>query len=176
MAEKEIFDCERMVMRAQYLMSLKAASSNAGTMSDMEREDYRRQIAELLQGMTTLLEVNKKMGKDLAEARASLEKANKRIDILNSELSYLKGKQAASNRHRYGDRNEKGKGASAQSRGGVLRMRMRMTISSVRERLQSRKRKRKNPHLMYQNPPWRRLSVTVAIVPLITTPCMPMFA
>lgn len=117
MAEKEIYDCERMVMRAQYLMSLKAASSNAGTMSDMEREDYRRQIAELLQGMTTLLEVNKKMGKDLAEARASLEKANKRIDILNSEVSYLKGKQAASNRHRYGDRNEKGKGASAQSKG-----------------------------------------------------------
>ena len=83
----------------------------------MEREDYRRQIAELLQGMTTLLEVNKKMGKDLAEAKASLEKANKRIDILNSEVSYLKGKQAASNRHRYGDRNEKGKGASAQSKG-----------------------------------------------------------
>ena len=27
MAEKEIYDCERMVMRAQYLMSLKAASS-----------------------------------------------------------------------------------------------------------------------------------------------------
>ena len=106
-----------MVMRAQYLMSLKAASSNAGTMSDMEREDYRRQIAELLQGMTTLLEVNKQMGKDLAEAKASLEKANKRIDILNSEVSYLKGKQAASNRHRYGDRNEKGKGASAQSKG-----------------------------------------------------------
>ena len=83
----------------------------------MEREDYRRQIAELLQGMTTLLEVNKKMGKDLAEAKASLEQANKRIDILNSEVSYLKGKQAASNRHRYGDRNEKGKGASAQSKG-----------------------------------------------------------
>ena len=62
------------------------------TMSDMEREDYRKQIAELLQGMTTLLEVNKKMGKDLAEAKASLEKANKRIDILNSEVSYLKGK------------------------------------------------------------------------------------
>lgn len=117
MAEKEIYDYERMVMRAQYLMSLKEYSSNTGTMSDMEREDYKRQIAELLQGMTTLLEVNKKMGKELSEAKASLEKANKRIDILNSEVNYLKGKQAASNRHRYGDRNEKGKGASAQSKG-----------------------------------------------------------
>ena len=117
MAEKEIYDYERMVMRAQYLMSLKEDSSSTGAMSDMEREDYKRQIAELLQGMTTLLEVNKKMGSDLAEAKASLEKANKQIDILNSEVNYLKGKQAASNRHRYGDRNEKGKGASAQSKG-----------------------------------------------------------
>ena len=117
MAEKEIYDYERMVMRAQYLMSLKEDSSNTGSMSDMEREDYKRQIAELLQGMTTLLEVNKKMGSDLAEAKASLEKANKQIDILHSEVNYLKGQQAASNRHRYGDRIEKGKGASAQSKG-----------------------------------------------------------
>ena len=77
-------------------------------MSDMEREDYRRQIAELLQGMTTLLEANKKMGKDLYEAKSNLEKANKRIDVLNSEVNYLRGKQSASNRHHYGDRNEKG--------------------------------------------------------------------
>lgn len=83
----------------------------------MEREDYKRQIAELLQGMTTLLEVNKKMGKDLAEAKANLEKANKRIDVLHSEVNYLKGKQAACNRHHYGDRNEKGKGSSTQSKG-----------------------------------------------------------
>lgn len=83
----------------------------------MEREDYKRQIAELLQGMTALLEANKKMGADLAEAKASLEKANKRIGILNSEVDYLKGKQAAGNRHRYGGRNEKGKGASVQSKG-----------------------------------------------------------
>ena len=32
-------------------------------------------------------------------------------------MNYLKGQQAASNRHRYGDRIEKGKGASAQSKG-----------------------------------------------------------
>lgn len=77
MAEKEVFDYERMVMRAQYLMGLEEGPSNTGTMSDMEREDYKRQIAELLQGMTALLEANKKMGADLAEAKASLEKANK---------------------------------------------------------------------------------------------------
>ena len=83
----------------------------------MEREDYKRQIAELLQGMTTLLEANKKMGSDLAEAKANLEKANKRIDVLHSEVNYLKDKQAASNRHHYGGRIEKGKGSSAQSKG-----------------------------------------------------------
>ncbi|MGM9759924.1 MAG: hypothetical protein ACI30I_07395 [Parabacteroides sp.] len=48
--------------------------------------------------MTALLEVNKKMGKDLAEAKACLEKANKRIDVLNSEVNYLKGKQVAEGR------------------------------------------------------------------------------
>ena len=85
-------------------------------MSDMEREDYRRQIAELLQGMTALLEANKRMGKDLSESKALLEKAQKRIDILKSEVDYLRGKRSASDRHRFGDRNEKGKGASAQSK------------------------------------------------------------
>ena len=61
----------------------------------MEREDYRKQIAELLQGMTALLEANKRMGKDLSESKALLEKAQKRIDVLNSEVNYLKGQQAA---------------------------------------------------------------------------------
>ena len=83
----------------------------------MEREDYRRQIAELLQGMTALLEANKRMGKDLSESKALLEKAQKRIDILKSEVDYLRGKQSASDRHRFGGRNEKRKGVSVKSKG-----------------------------------------------------------
>ena len=107
MAEKERYDTERMIMRAQYAMSLIEDSWRGGNLSDMEREDFRRQISELLQGMTTLLDSNTRLGqeladarKDLSAARDDLSKANKKIGVLESEIKYLKGKQNASNRHR----------------------------------------------------------------------------
>ena len=72
----------------------------------MEREDFKRQIAELLQGMTTLLDSNTRLGQELADAKKDLDaarddlsKANKKIGVLESEIKYLKGKQNASNRH-----------------------------------------------------------------------------
>lgn len=117
MAEKELYDIERMVMRAQYAISLLEDSSHETHMPDMEREDFKRQIAELLQGMTTLLDSNKRMGQELENARNDLSKANKKIDVLKSEINYLKGKQNASNRHRYGDRNEKDIKGSTKSKG-----------------------------------------------------------
>ena len=114
MAEKERYDTERMIMRAQYAMSLIEDSWRGGNLSDMEREDFRRQISELLQGMTTLLDSNTRLGqeladarKDLSAARDDLSKANKKIGVLESEIKYLKGKQNASNRHRYGDKGDK---------------------------------------------------------------------
>ena len=61
--------------------------------------------------MTTLLDSNTRLGqeladarKDLSAARDDLSKANKKIGVLESEIKYLKGKQNASNRHRYGDK------------------------------------------------------------------------
>ena len=106
MAEKELYDSESMIMRAQYAMRLIEDSWREGNLSDMEREDFKRQISELLQGMTALLDSNTKLGQELSEAREDLTKArndlssaqddllkaNKKIDILQSEIKYLKGK------------------------------------------------------------------------------------
>ena len=124
MAEKERYDTERMIMRAQYAMSLIEDSWRGGNLSDMEREDFRRQISELLQGMTTLLDSNTRLGQELSDARKDLDaarddlsKAKKRIGVLESEIKYLKGKQNASNRHRYGDNGEKNINGTSKSKG-----------------------------------------------------------
>lgn len=131
MAEKELYDSESMIMRAQYAMSLIEDSWREGNLSDMEREDFKRQISELLQGMTALLDSNTKLGQELSEAREDLTKArndlssaqddllkaNKKIDILQSEIKYLKGKQNASNRHRFGDKGEKNTNGTSKSKG-----------------------------------------------------------
>ena len=120
-------------MRAQYAMSLIEDSWREGNLSDMEREDFKRQISELLQGMTALLDSNTKLGQELSEAREDLTKArndlssaqddllkaNKKIDILQSEIKYLKGKQNASNRHRFGDKGEKNTNGTSKSKGST---------------------------------------------------------
>lgn len=73
----------------------------------MELEYIKREIAELVQGMTALLDSNTRIGRELADAKEDLKKAhkelssakddllkaNKKIDILQSEIKYLKGKQ-----------------------------------------------------------------------------------
>ena len=79
----------------------------------MELQDLKREIAELVQGMTALLDSNirigqeltdakedlKKARKDLSFAKDNLSKANKKIYILQSEIKYLKGKQNARPSH-----------------------------------------------------------------------------
>ena len=75
----------------------------------MELKDIKREIAELVQGMTALLDSNTRIGQELADAKEDLKKArkdlsfakdnlskaNKKIDVLKSEIKYLKGKQNA---------------------------------------------------------------------------------
>ena len=51
MAEKERYDTERMIMRAQYAMSLIEDSWRGGNLSDMEREDFKRQIADFVSAL-----------------------------------------------------------------------------------------------------------------------------
>ena len=79
----------------------------------MELQDLKREIAELVQGMTALLDSNTRIGQELADAKEDLKKArkdlsfakddlskaNKKIDVLQSGIEYLKGKQDASNRN-----------------------------------------------------------------------------
>ena len=75
----------------------------------MELKDLKREIAELVQGMTALLDSNTRIGRELADAKEELKKArkdlsfakedlskaNKKIDILQSDIKYLKDKQNA---------------------------------------------------------------------------------
>ena len=75
----------------------------------MELENLKREIAELVQGMTALLDSNTRIGQELADAKDELKKArkdlsftkddlskaNKKIDILQSEIKNLKDKQNA---------------------------------------------------------------------------------
>ena len=79
----------------------------------MELQDLKREIAELVQGMTALLDSNTRIGQELADAKEALKKAHKdlsstkddlskakkKIEILQSELKYLKGKQNARPSH-----------------------------------------------------------------------------
>ena len=79
----------------------------------MELQDLKIEIAELVQGMTALLDSNTRIGQELADAKEELKKAHKdlssakddlskakkKIEILQSELKYLKGKQNARPSH-----------------------------------------------------------------------------
>lgn len=79
----------------------------------MELKDLKREISELVQGMTALLDSNNRIGRELADAKEDLKKvhkdlssakddlskANMKIDILQSEIKYLKGKQNATPSH-----------------------------------------------------------------------------
>ena len=81
----------------------------------MELTDLKREIAELVQGMTALLDSNTRIGQELAAAKEDLKKArkdlsftkddlskaNKKIDILQSEIKNLKDKQNTNNRHMF---------------------------------------------------------------------------
>ena len=81
----------------------------------MELQDLKREIAELVQGMTALLDSNTRIGRELADAKEDLKKArkdlsftkdnlskaNKKIEILQSEVKYLKDKQNTNNRHMF---------------------------------------------------------------------------
>ena len=62
MADQHV-DIERMIMQAHYKMQLEAEASSVrgGQLSDMEREQYQKQIKDLLQAVETLLNSNNTM-------------------------------------------------------------------------------------------------------------------
>ena len=88
MADLKI-DIERMIMQARYAMQLEAEASSVkgGEMSDMEREQYQKQIKDLLQAVETLLKSNNAMGERVAQ----LEKIAEDYEDLKAENAKLKG-------------------------------------------------------------------------------------
>ena len=78
-------------------------------MSDMERKDYEYKISELFKAVKTLLDHNNSMGRQLEEAKTSLQeanitfsKANDEIEALKAKISKLEGENAMRRRKTYG--------------------------------------------------------------------------
>ena len=109
MADLKI-DIERMIMQARYAMQLEAEASSVkgGEMSDMEREQYQKQIKDLLQAVETLLKSNNAMGERVAQ----LEKIAEDYEDLKVENAKLKGELAMRKRAQYGKGSEKPKESS----------------------------------------------------------------
>ena len=103
MADLKI-DIERMIMQARYAMQLEAEASSVkgGEMSDMEREQYQKQIKDLLQAVETLLKSNNAMGERVAQD----------YEDLKAENAKLKGELAMRKRAQYGKGSEKPKDTS----------------------------------------------------------------
>ena len=61
-------------------------------MSDMEREQYRKQIRELIGAVETLLDANRSIGEQLNEATTKLDEANSAIGALQDYVNTLENK------------------------------------------------------------------------------------
>ena len=95
-------DIERMIMQARYKMQLEAEapSVKGGQLSDMEREEYQKQINDLLQAVETLLKSNNTMGEELRRTTVAYEDLKSKYEKLEGELAMRK-------RGQYGKKNEK---------------------------------------------------------------------
>jgi len=109
MADQHI-DIARMVMQAQYEIQLEreAASVRVGELSDMERERYQKQINDLLNAVSTLLDANNAMGEKLEKATAAYEDLKAKYEKLEGELAMRK-------RAQHGKGSEKPKDDSSSS-------------------------------------------------------------
>ena len=107
MADQHV-DIERMIMQAHYKMQLEAEASfvRGGQLSDMEREQYQKQIKDLLQAVETLLKSNNTMGEELRKVSAAYDDLKARYDRLEGELAMRK-------RGEHGKRSEKPKDTAA---------------------------------------------------------------
>ena len=110
-------------MQAHYKEAVTQPSSCDDDMSDMEREQYRKQIRELIGAVETLLDANRSIGEQLNEATTKLDEANSAIgalqdyvNTLENKIKKLEGKNASNNRIRYAKPGEKmAKAAQAES-------------------------------------------------------------
>ena len=79
-------------MQAHYKEAVTQPSSCDDDMSDMEREQYRKQIRELIGAVETLLDANRSIGEQLNEATTKLDEANSAIGALQDYVNTLENK------------------------------------------------------------------------------------
>ena len=61
-------------------------------MSDMEREQYRKQIRELIGAVKTLLNANRSIGEQLNEANSAIGALKDYVNTLENKIKKLEGK------------------------------------------------------------------------------------
>lgn len=109
-------DIERMIMQAHYKEAVTQPSSCDDVMSDMEREQYRKQIRELIGAVETLLDANRSIGEQLNEANSAIGALQDYVNTLENKIKKLEGKNASNNRIRFAKPGEKmAKAAQAES-------------------------------------------------------------
>ena len=64
-------------------------------MSDMEREQYRKQIRELIGAVETLLDANRSIGEQLNEANSAIGALQDYVNTLENKIKKLEGKDAS---------------------------------------------------------------------------------
>lgn len=64
-------------------------------MSDMEREQYRKQISELIGAVETLLDANRSIGEQLNEANSAIGALQDYVNTLENKIKKLEGKNAS---------------------------------------------------------------------------------
>ena len=64
-------------------------------MSDMEREQYRKQIRELIGAVETLLDANRSIGEQLSEANSAIGALQDYVNTLENKIKNLEGKNAS---------------------------------------------------------------------------------
>jgi len=86
-----------------HLFTITLACLASASLLKMEREEYQKQINDLLQAVETLLKSNKVMG----ERVAHLERVADAYEDLKKKYAKLEGELAMRKRGQYGKKNEK---------------------------------------------------------------------
>ena len=94
-------DIERMIMQAHYKEAVTQPSSCDDDMSDMEREQYRKQIRELIGAVETLLDANRSIGEQLNEANSAIGTLQDYVNTLENKIKKLEGKNASITRYHH---------------------------------------------------------------------------
>lgn len=88
-------DIERMIMQAHYKQAITQSPASNDPLSDMERADYEKRIAELVGAVESLLDANNNMGEKLNQAVAQITTLQDYVSVLEQKVQDLEGKNAS---------------------------------------------------------------------------------